>query len=70
MCAPITPPIRHLDVQHLTVKQTAAALQLHPRTILAMIHRGDLPAIRALRHWRIPAAAVAALATATPRSGA
>lgn len=38
----------------LTVNQVAHLLQVHPRTVLDGIDRGDIPAKKLGRVWRIP----------------
>lgn len=37
----------------LTVAEVADLLQLSRKTVLAAIHRGQLPAVRLGRHWRV-----------------
>jgi excisionase family DNA binding protein len=37
----------------LTIKEVAALLQLHPKTIGRLIKRGELPAQRIGRQWRM-----------------
>lgn len=44
-----TPPSPDL----LTVAETAAYLRLHERTVLRLLHKGELPGRRVGRGWRV-----------------
>lgn len=46
------------------VPGAAEALGLHPETVRALIHRGELPAVRLGRQFRIKIADLEALTTA------
>jgi excisionase family DNA binding protein len=47
-----------MDKEYLTVEQAAAILQVHWQSILNYIKRGDLPAIRIGRGYRISRSAL------------
>jgi len=46
------------DLEYLTPEQVAAKLQVHPRTVLRLLSRGELPGQKMGRQWRISAAAL------------
>jgi excisionase family DNA binding protein len=50
------------DLLFLTVEEVSEILRVHPVTVIKMARRGDLPAVRIGRTWRIPAAAIRRLA--------
>ena len=43
----------NLDKSFYTVDQVAELMQLHPNTIRRMIKRGELPAKKYCREWRV-----------------
>ena len=51
----------------LTAREAAAALGLHEKVVLAWVWAGRLPGAKVGGRWRIPAAAVAALAPTARR---
>lgn len=51
----------------LTLKEVAAHLQVAPRTVFRMIHRGELPAIRIGRLWRIQSSGLDQWIASRPR---
>ncbi len=52
--------------QILILSEVASLLRVRPITVRRMLDRGELPWIQAIRHIRIPAAAVEALLANQP----
>jgi excisionase family DNA binding protein len=52
----------------LGVEDAARFLAVHPETIRRMIKRGELAAVKVARHWKVPEAALVALASVAPQA--
>jgi len=58
------------DKQLLTINEVAKYLQMHPRTIMRMVDRGELPAVRIGKSVRFEVETVRAFVEAnTERTG-
>lgn len=57
---------RTVDAPYLFVAEVATLLGLHPSTVRAAIHRGELPAIRVGSAYKVPATALGLEAPPAP----
>jgi excisionase family DNA binding protein len=57
----------HSAEELLTLQETARYLKVDPRTVFRMIHRGELPAIKIGRLWRIKWAQMTEWIASRPR---
>ncbi len=55
------------NIQMLGVEDAARVLAVHPQTIRRMIKRGELAAVKVASHWKVPEAALVALASVAPQ---